>query len=160
MGETEVTQRQWREVMDGETVLDLAKKGLMDDTQYMIAGRRQTLREYWKMKKDDDPALRCGAVGDNLPVYNVSWHDASDFCKRLTAVDKAANRLPDGYAYRLPTEAEWEYACRAGTTAALPNGKNIFRFWSNNAPELDDIAWYGGNSSMDFNEGKGVDASG
>ncbi|MFM7528183.1 MAG: formylglycine-generating enzyme family protein, partial [Nodosilinea sp.] len=47
--------------------------------------------------------------GDNRPVERISWHDAVEFCDRLS--------LHTGRAYRLPTEAEWEYACRAGTTS-------------------------------------------
>jgi formylglycine-generating enzyme required for sulfatase activity len=50
-----------------------------------------------------------------LPVNQISWSDARGFCKRLTERERTANRLPEGYEYRLPTEAEWEYAGRAGT---------------------------------------------
>jgi formylglycine-generating enzyme required for sulfatase activity len=57
-----------------------------------------------------------------LPVERVSWDDACEFCQRLSALpaEKAAGRL-----YRLPTEAEWEYACRAGTTSALAFGPSL-----------------------------------
>lgn len=64
--------------------------------------------------------------GDNLPVENVNWNDAQEFMRRL-------NALSDGYTYRLPTEAEWEYACRARTTGDY-------------AGDLDAMAWYGDNS--------------
>src|SRR5215471_17433283 len=55
--------------------------------------------------------------GDNLPVERVSWDDAVEFCARLS---KATGRN-----YRLPTEAEWEYGCRAGTTTPFPFGETI-----------------------------------
>ena len=55
--------------------------------------------------------------GDNHPVENVSWYDAVEFCARLSA--------HTGRPYRLPTEAEWEYACRAGTTTPFHFGETI-----------------------------------
>jgi len=64
--------------------------------------------------------------GPNLPVEGVSWNDAQLFCEAL-------NAKKDGYHYRLPTEAEWEYAARAGNESA--------RYGS-----LDDVAWYRDNS--------------
>jgi formylglycine-generating enzyme required for sulfatase activity len=58
----------------------------------------------------------------NLPVECVSWLDAAEYCVRLSGQERAAGRLPAGWAYRLPTEAEWEYAARAGTTARFSFG--------------------------------------
>ncbi len=51
----------------------------------------------------------------SLPVSRVSWNEAMEFCWKLTKRERSAGRLPAGYVYTLPTEAEWEYACRAGT---------------------------------------------
>jgi formylglycine-generating enzyme required for sulfatase activity len=56
------------------------------------------------------------------PVEQVSWFDATNYCARLTERERGAGRIPVGHVYRLPTEAEWEYACRAGTTSAFHYG--------------------------------------
>jgi len=61
----------------------------------------------------------------NRPVEEVSWEDATNYCAQLTQREQAAGRLPAGWVYRLPTESEWEYACRAGTTTALYFGSAI-----------------------------------
>jgi formylglycine-generating enzyme required for sulfatase activity len=59
------------------------------------------------------------------PVERVSWYDATNYCGQLTRLEQAAGHLPSGWAYRLPTEAEWEYACRAGTTTAFHYGSAL-----------------------------------
>jgi formylglycine-generating enzyme required for sulfatase activity/serine/threonine protein kinase len=73
--------------------------------------------------------------GQQNPVEKVNWDDAVKFCRKLSALaeEKAA-----GYVYRLPTEAEWEYACRAGTTSEYSFGDS--------ESELGDYAWYAKNS--------------
>ena len=70
-------------------------------------------------------------IGDNHPVYYVSWNDCQSFISKL-------NKLDSNYTYRLPTEAEWEYCCRAGSNTNYSFGDDEER--------LGDYAWYQDNS--------------
>jgi len=72
-------------------------------------------QEQWKAVMNWEPPYRC--KGPKRPVDRVSWKDAVEFCKRLSKMT--------GYAYRLPHEAEWEYACRAGTATPFHYGDTL-----------------------------------
>ena len=148
LGQYEVTYSQWRELM-GTDLRAQVRKALEDDTLYTLGGKKQTLRDYWSLAKDADPTRRVGPEGDDIPMHYVSWEDAMSFCKKLTERERAADRLPAGWRYTLPTEAQWEYACRAGTATATYAGPMEI-LGKHNAPILDKIAWYGGNSSEGY----------
>ncbi len=81
--------------------------------------------------------------GDNCPVERVNWFKAKEFCDRLN--EQTFSVRPSEYRFDLPTEAQWEYACRAGTTTSLNSGKNIITE-TGNCSELDRVGWYYLNS--------------
>jgi formylglycine-generating enzyme required for sulfatase activity len=92
-------------------------------SQPFYMGKYEVTQAQWQAVMGNNPS---SFKGGSLPVDSVSWDNAIAFLARLNAQN-------DGYSYRLPTEAEWEYACRAGTTGDY-------------AGDLDAMAWFGNNS--------------
>lgn len=104
IGEAEVTQGQWKAVM-GTSFKELL------ETKAGPLGRGANL------------VLEPSATGKDQPMCFVNWADAMGFCEKLT--EKEAGTLPEGYRYSLPSEAQWEYACRAGTTTVFSYGDTL-----------------------------------
>ena len=120
MGQTEVTQGEWA----------------------AVTGTRP-----WTPAESPDPAkLFCVKDGPKYPAVHVSWLDAQAFCVKLTEQMHDTRQLPAYWHLQLPTEAQWEYACRAGGTHQTYPG-----LFEGNSLNVSDFAW------MDSNAGNGVD---
>ena len=101
-------------------------------TRGFFLGETECTQGQWEAVMGSNPS---GCKGSDRPVERVSWEEAVEYCRELTAKQCAEGILPEGWEWRLPTEAEWEYAARAGTTGERYG-------------ELDTIAWHGGNSGI------------
>ena len=104
-------------------------------------GKHEVTQGQWKAVMGSNPSKQ-KMCGEDCPVDNVSWNDTQRFIRILNEQARG-----QGYHYRLPTESEWEYAARGGTVEDTPKG-NLKILGMNNAPVLNDIAWYGGNSGF------------
>jgi len=114
LGRSEITQAQWKAVM-GTSINELFAQ--------FYAEKQATPNRTLTFPKE----------GPGNPMPCMTWEEAMEFCRKLAQQEREAGRLPEGWEYTLPTEAQWEYACRAGTSGA----------W---AGDLDVMAWYGKNS--------------
>ncbi len=110
-----------------------------DETQHRVTltkpfylGVTEVTQEQYQKVMGSNPS---GFKGPQNPVEQVSWNDAVAFCRKLSELPSEKS---GGYVYRLPTEAEWEYACRAGTTTTYSFGDS--------ESELGAYAWYIDNS--------------
>ena len=89
---------------------------------------------------------------EQLPMYLISWNEAMDYCHKLTIREQANGNLPKGYEYTLPTEAQYEYACRAGSTGATyVLAANV----NTTDATMNGVGWYGRNIKEGY-KGRGL----
>jgi formylglycine-generating enzyme required for sulfatase activity len=110
---------------DKESALEKQHKVTLTEPFYM--GKFELTQAQYEKVMGANPST---TKGEKLPVHNLPWQDAQDFCAKLS---KTSHRIVE-----LPTEAQWEYACRAGTTTAYCSGNQI--------ADLNKVGWHGGNS--------------
>ena len=130
-----------------------------DETQHKVIlskgywmAETETTQGQWEAVMGSNPSYFKNA-GKNAPVETVSYKDIEEF---ITKVNDSG-KLLEGMEARLPTEAEWEYACRAGTGTIFNTGSHRI-LGARNSPGLGEIAWYGGNSGVTY--AGGYDSSG
>ena len=115
-------------------------------TGFYLGKHEVTQAQYEAVIKNNPSKFK----SENRPVEMVSWYDAVEFCVQLTVIEGKAGRLPEGMVYTLPTEAQWEYACRAGTTTAYSWGGSISASdanWDhgNDANQTENVGLYSAN---------------
>ncbi len=114
-----------------------------DETQHRVTLSKgfymqttEVTQGQWQAIMGSNPSY-FSSCGDNCPVEQVSWDDVQEFIRKLNS--------RTGKNYRLPTEAEWEYACRAGSSTAFANG-GIREIGCEHDPNLHAMGWYCGNA--------------
>lgn len=155
IGKFPVTQSQWRAFTE-ESVQDAFSKAYCDEREYKIDGKKLTIAQGLESEITckNNPQKNSIPSSPDLPMFFVNWYEATEYCKQLTEYAFRKGILADGYRFVLPTEAQWEYACRSGTETATYAG-DLELIGENNAPILDSIAWYSGNSCYSNNSDKG-----
>jgi formylglycine-generating enzyme required for sulfatase activity len=146
IGATEVTVAEWRDLM-GTDLRQHLTDVINDNTLYDFPNGKASIRDFMGMSRDVDVGKYLANEADDLPMYFTSWNDAMAFCAKLTERERQAGRLPAGYKYTLPTEAQWEYAARAGTTGATFAGSLAA---GSATSVLDPIAWYVADSTSGY----------
>ncbi len=148
MQEMEVSQGDWKRLM-GSGLRAEVEAMMWSERKVQIGVKVMKWRDYYEAMAGEDVGKYIGVEEDGYPMIYVDWDGARAYCEALTSRERQSGRLGAGWRYELPTEAQWEYACRAGSKEEVYSGKMTI-LGNNNAPVLDRIAWYGGNSAVGY----------
>jgi formylglycine-generating enzyme required for sulfatase activity len=130
-------------------VHDLTKQAAATNTPVNVVltdgywiGKYEVTQSEWKQVMATEPWKESDTAqdGQEFPATCVRWNAATEFCRELTTREREAHRLPNDWDYALPTEAQWEYACRAGTETTFDFGDD--------ESKLGEYAWFKDNSLM------------
>lgn len=120
-----------------------SSKNVENENQHLVhitkdywLGKYEVTQEQWMALMEDNPSFF--KKEGKYPVEGISWNEAMEYCGKLTEIERKAGRLPEGYVYTLPTEAQWEYAARC-------RGKYGDRTYSGGS-KIDILGWYADNS--------------
>jgi formylglycine-generating enzyme required for sulfatase activity len=99
-------------------------------------GKYEVTQAEWRRVAGAVPGKLDAGEGNRFPIYDVNFAQVEGFCRKLTEQARKTNELKTGWEFRLPTEAQWEYACRAGTTTATAFGNTLSSTQANFRGEL------------------------
>lgn len=151
------TQLRW--IPAGTFEMGASEPDLMSSPDEKPAHRVHISEGFWLFETPATQQLWTSVMGDNpsefqspsRPVESISFHQVMEFLDLI-------NQANQGVVFNLPSEAQWEYACRAGSEQATWAGE-LQLAGINNVPVLDPIAWYAGNASFGYKIKPGVDSS-
>ena len=122
-------------------------------TQGFYLGKYEVTQAQYEAVIGSNPSEFNATGNGNRPVEDLNWTEALAFCEQLTIRERNAGRIPADWAYVLPTESQWEYACRAGTSTVYSWGNDINATHANwnhgsDANQTEEVGQYAANPAV------------